>query len=462
MILFKKVYFIGIGGVSMSGLAKVMLAMDKEVAGSDLDDKKGLDELRELGVKVNIGHDAGNIDDDIDLVVMTGAIEDDNPELVEARRLNIPVWRRMQLVGFLMRDKVGVAVSGMHGKTTVTSMIAAILEKAGENPTILGGSYIKEIGSNAKYGDSDLVVAEACEYQRAFLDLEPQILVMTNIEEEHMDTYKDLRDIFETFTMFANKVPIDGMLVGCLDDKNVLKLMRGKKANLVGYGFGRKPKSFAGVYWRIKNYRSDDGLVGFEVALDDEELGTSFSLRIPGKFNVLNAVAAVIVADFLLVDVQTAAEILAEFTGASRRFEIKGEKDGVVVIDDYGHHPTEIKNTIEGIREFYPKKDLWIVFWPHQYERTMNFFDEFVNCFEGVERLIVLDIYEARKAKIDKSQVNSKKLVEAIKSKKGIHVSYVPEWKEAYELMKKEINKDMVLLTLGAAPIDVLADKFLE
>jgi len=445
----------------MSGLAKIMLAMGKRVTGSDMEENEEVIKLRELGIDVQIGHDASNLPLDVEQVIVTAALLNDNPEVLAARAKNIPIWRRSQLIGYLMRDKVGVAVAGMHGKTTVSAMISTILEENSDDPTVLVGANVKFLGTNAKLGQSDLVVAEACEYQKSFLDFEPQIAVITNIEEEHLDTYHDLRGIIEAFTMFAAKVPIDGLLVGCLDDKNVLKVLKDRRANKIGYGFAPQPKNFTGVYWQILRPKKNMGKEGYRVKIDGELMDYKLQLSLPGEVNILNAVAALIVADFLTVPLVDSLISLANFTGASRRFDIWGEKNGVVVVDDYGHHPTEIINTLNMVKQQYPKRDLWVVFWPHQYERTRDFFDQFVTCFEGVKKVVVIDIYAARATTVDKDKINSEKMVAAMK-KRNIDAMYLATWPEALSYVRDNIQAGNVLLTLGAGPIDQLARKYMQ
>lgn len=459
-MIFNNIHFVGIGGISMSGLAKVMLQMGKRVSGSDVEENDQIKSLRQMGVKITIGHDKSNLDADVEQVIVTGALAEDNPEVLEARKRNIPVWRRSQLLGAMMRDKIGIAVAGMHGKTTVSAMISTILHDNNDDPTVFVGANVKSIGTNANLGDSDLVVAEACEYQKSFLDLDPQIAVITNIEEEHLDTYKDIKGILEAFSFFATKVPTEGLLVGCLDDKNVLKVINASKANKIGYGFGKCPSKFSGVYWQIVRLRQDNQ-TGYQVKVDDELLEEVISLDIPGEFNVLNAVAALIVADFLTVPMKVAVKSLNSFQGASRRFDVLGEKDGVVVVDDYGHHPTEVTNSISVVGQSFPDRYLWVVFWPHQYERTRDFWEKWPDAFVGAKKVIVLDIYQARETKVDKEEVNSKKLVESMK-KKGIDAVYIPTWQEARQYVEEGIQNNSVLLTQGAGPVDELAREYLK
>lgn len=446
----------------MSGLAKVLKEMGKTVAGSDMSDSEDISELRKMGIDVNIGHDRDNIiGRGWEVLIVSQAVDDNNPEILAAKEIGLPIWRRSQLIGRLMEDKVGIAVSGMHGKSTVSAMLSTILEGAGEDPTILVGARVKTIDSNARYGQSDLVVAEACEYKRSFLDFEPTIIVLTNIEEEHMDVYKDLQDILDTYKMFINKLPNDGLLVACLDDKNVCDLIKKSKANIVGYGFEKCPKWFKGSYWQVVQYREKQAKNKFKIEYNGELLQDDWELIVPGKFNVLNAVASVIVADFLFVDLKKVRDILAGFNGAGRRFDILGERDGIVVIDDYGHHPTEIKNLMIGAGGFYKNKKIWVVFQSHQYSRTWQFLEDFGKCFLGADKVIVTKIYEARDSDEDKKKVNGIDLVQEMK-KNGLKAEYIDNFNDINCNLIKNIGKFDVLITVGAGDVNKVGKLFLS
>lgn len=459
---FNKIYFIGIGGVSMSGLAQVLKSMGMTVSGSDRTEGAMTRELMDKGIEVFIGHDANNLPTDCDLVVITAAITEDNVELKKAEELGLPVWRRSQLIGYLMRNRIGIAVSGTHGKSTTSAMIAEILEKAEEDPTILVGATVKGINSTSKFGQSDLLLAEACEFNRSFLDFEPTIAVITNIEEEHLDTYSDLKSIITAFSAFAGKIPKDdGLLVGNTDDVNVLKVLNDCATNKIGYGFNERPKNFTGVYWQIVEYQWKDGIAKFKLTIDDELQSEEYELNIPGQHNVYNAVAAIIVCDFLVIESEIIKQGLIDFEGAGNRFDRIGEKDGVLVISDYGHHPTEVKASIAGINQFYPDQELWVLFWPHQYNRTEQFFDDFAKSFNNVDQVVVMDIYEAREVDTDKQKVNSEALVEAIKQS-GVKAEYASDIKGAVDFVKKSIKTGAILLVQGAGPTDKFIDLYMK
>lgn len=458
---YKKVHMIGIGGISMSGIAKILIKMGVKISGSDARMSDDIDELIKLGAVIGIGHNSKNIPQDTELVVMTAAIEKDNPELLMAINKDIPVWRRSQLIGWLMREKIGVCVAGMHGKSTTSSIIAQLLYEMGEDPTILVGAKIKSLATNSRFGQGDVVVAEACEYNRSFLDFEPTIAVILNVEEEHLDSYRDLNDILDSFKLFCRKVPDNGVLIGCLDDENVKNLFAEIDKIKIGYGFKDKPDDFNGVYWQIQNFQKKEGKSCWQVSIDGEKDDIVYELSLPGEFNVLNATAALAVADFLVLDMREVANKLKNITGSVRRFDILGEKEGVIVIDDYGHHPTEIRNAIKAVKDFYPDRKLWVVFWPHQYNRTEQFFDGFIECFDQADEIVVLDVYEARVCDTDKSKYNSKIMVEEI-AKRGKKVKYIKDYQLAFKYIKENIEKGSVLLTQGAGPIDQLARLFMD
>lgn len=457
--MFKHIFLVGIGGVSMSGIARILREMGVKVSGSDIHDSVELDKLRDMGVEVFIGHDGQNLQEDVDLVVVSAAVDQKNPEIAVAVERNIPVWRRLQLVDFLAREKVMVAVTGMHGKTTVTSMIATICLEAKEDPTIMVGGVVRAIDNNAQYGQGELWILEACEYKRSFLDLKPNIAVITNIEEEHLDAYRDLDDILETFGLFVSQVDQEGLIVAGLDDENVRRVVSQTEANVAGYGFENRPKGFNGVYWQIKNYQQKGKKYYFDLYVDDEFL-VQLALSLPGKFNALNAAAAVVVADFLVIDQGMIVKSLENFLGAKRRFDVLWEKRDLVVIDDYGHHPTEISSFLQAARDKYPNRAVWVVWQPHQYSRTWQFLDDFVKSFAGVDKLLVTSIYEARDSQEIKEKIDSKKFVDFAK-KKGIEAEYLATYDEAADWLKKNYQKNSLIITLGAGPVNQVAEKFI-
>lgn len=442
----------------MSGLARVLKAMGKKVSGSDCMESTMSKKLRAEGIEVIIGHRAENLPSNTEIVVYSQAIVPDNPELAEAKKRDLIIWSRSQLIGALMENKIAIAVAGTRGKSTVAAMIATILEESGEDPTILVGATVKAIDSNAKYGYSDLMVAEACEYKKSFLDFKPTIAVITNIEEEHLDDYKNLSDIKDNFALFGAKVPAEGLIVACLDDPDVADVVQKQVANVVGYGWQQPPVWFEGVFWRLSDYKVTGNKINFRAS--SEDIVYDITLSIPGKFNALNAVAALAVADFLVMDIPEVIKILENFTGAGRRFEIMGKFRGVELIEDYGHHPTAIRNLINGVREFYPKKKLWMVFQPHQYSRTLDLLDDFAVCFAGVDQLLLADIYEARDSEEAKVKINSQKLAKIV-AKNKVKTEYLGTRSKIKDFVKKNLPKDALLLIVGAGDINLLTGELL-
>ncbi|HLC43521.1 MAG TPA: UDP-N-acetylmuramate--L-alanine ligase [Patescibacteria group bacterium] len=417
-----KYHLIGEKGVSMRGLKKYLQFLGAEVTGSDL--KTG-------------GHKAENITSDIDLVVRTSAVNPGSPGWVEveaAEKLGIKVTKRSKLIGELIRDKKLIAVSGMHGKTTTTAMTGLLLISAGLDPTVLVGEEVKDFDNDVIHiGQSDWFVLEACEYDRSFLDFYPQILILTNIEAEHLDTYPGgLPEIKEAFIKYINNVPDDGVIIACHDDINVLEILPKiqTKAKIIYYGF------------TAPTFNSLD-----------------FELAIPGQHNILNALAIVALADNLHIKYEVVRSTLVGFLGAHRRFEVKGQYNGADLVDDYGHHPTEIKTTIAALTERYPDKKKIVVFWPHQYKRIKPLLAEFGNAFREANEVIIKPIYfvPGRDEKLD---ISSEDLVTEINKKKNI-AKFIATDEEIVSYLKKELNQTMVLLTIGIPPVYKIADKLL-
>lgn len=415
-----KYHFIGDQGISMSGIKKYLLSRGHEVSGSD--------------IKTN-GHKAENITPDIDLVVRSSAINPGSAgwaEVVAAKKLGIRVMKRSELLQEIAKDKKMIAISGMHGKTTVTTMTGLFLIKAGYDPTVLVGERVRDFHDEVLYiGNSDWFVMEACEYDRSFLDFYPYILILTNIDEEHLDTYpKGLPEIKEAFTEYLGHVPDNGVIIACKDDANVVDVIEksGTKAKIIYYG-----KS-------TENYNDLD-----------------FDLNIPGEHNRLNALAVVALGDYLKIDRGVAKETLKSFQGARRRFEFKGSINGCDIIDDYGHHPTEIKATINALSEKYPSKKKVVVFWPHQYKRIKPLLQQFAGAFSGADEVILKPIFlvPGRDEKLD---VSSDDLADLI-SKDGKKVKIFEQDDEIVNFLRKELNKDSVLLTIGIPPVYRIAEE---
>lgn len=447
----KIVHFIGIGGISMSGLAEILLDYGYRVSGSDRAESNITHKLEKHGAKIFVGHNAKNVQGS-NLVVYTAAISEDNPELLEAKRLNIPLMDRAEFLGYIMKGySKGVAVSGTHGKTTTTSMLSMILLNAGLDPTIMVGGELDAIGGNVKPGSSDYFVTEACEYKGSFLKFNPYVGIILNVDADHLDYYKDINEIYDTFLKFAQIIPEDGVLIGWAEDERVNKIMNEVKCGKISYGLN------SGDY-RAKDITYDErGCASFTASYKEEDLGL-FNLSVPGEHNVLNSLASIACAHYFGVSYESMKHSLYEYTGTHRRFEKKGTKNGVTVIDDYAHHPTEIRATIKAAGN-YPHKRFYCVFQPHTYSRTITLFDEFSNAFNGVDKLILADIYAAREK--DTGIVNSSMLCDAISSK-GVDVRYMDSFDKILEALREELQEGDILITMGAGDVYKIGEDFLK
>lgn len=382
----RKIHFIGIGGIGMSGIAEVLLNLGYGVSGSDLKESEITQRLAALGGEIAYGHRAENVQE-ADVVVTSTAVRANNPEVVEAHRRLIPVIPRAEMLAELMRMKYGIAVAGTHGKTTTTSMVATILSHGGIDPTVVIGGRLDSIGSNAKLGQGKFLVAEADESDGSFLKLSPTIAVVTNVDADHLDYYRDLDQIKATFVDFINKVPFFGVAVLCLDDPNIQAFIPQVKKRFISYGLTTQADFNATDI----EYRADR--TSFEVHHRGERLGR-LSFRMPGRHNVLNALAAVAVAMELEIPFANIVEGMREFGGVQRRFQIKAEINDIMVVDDYGHHPAEVKATLAAARSGWDRR-LIVVFQPHRYSRTQALFEDFLTAFYQADQLVIMDIYAA-------------------------------------------------------------------
>ncbi|HYN85920.1 MAG TPA: UDP-N-acetylmuramate--L-alanine ligase [Pyrinomonadaceae bacterium] len=448
------VHFVGIGGIGMSGIAEVLANMGFRVSGSDLRRSHVTDRLDALGVRVFEGHGADNIRD-AHVVVRSTAVRDDNPEVEEARRRSIPVIARAEMLAELMRLKPHtVAVAGSHGKTTTTSMIASVLGTAEMDPTIVVGGIVGSFGSNARLGNSDLMVVEADESDRSFLMLTPTFAVVTNIDREHMDYYRDMSDVRKCFADFVNKVPFYGAAVLCLDDPHVQAVIPEVTRRRVTYGLSAQ----ADVSAREVRYDTEFGS-RFTVRRAGESVG-QVSMRVPGLHNVYNALAAVAVGFELDVPFETIARALAEFTGVNRRFQVKGEAAGVLVVDDYGHHPTEIQATLAAAKVGSSGRRIVVLFQPHRYTRTKDQMDEFARSFNNAEVVMVTDIYAASEDPIE--GVTAEALVEAVRRYGHKDVRHVGPLDEATAALAAEAREGDMVITLGAGSVSRVGDQLVE
>jgi UDP-N-acetylmuramate--alanine ligase len=452
----QRIHFVGIGGIGMSGIAEVLLNLGYRVSGSDLKKTTVTDRLQSLGATIFEGHVPQNIAG-ADVVVTSSAIKPSNPEVFEASRLHIPVIPRAEMLAELMRLKYGIAIAGMHGKTTTTSMVAAVLAAGGLDPTVVVGGRVDTMGSNARLGRSQYLVAEADESDRSFLKLSPILAVVTNIDREHMDCYRNMRDVQHAFLDFMDLVPFYGMVVLCNDDPIIRRLIAKIRRRMVSYGM-RRGSDFQIRSCELRKISHSPWLSSFRVTYGGNDLG-DFQLRVPGAHNVLNATAAIAVGVGLDVSVFRIREALENFLGVDRRFQLRGKAGGIAVIDDYGHHPTEIRATLAAARQCGYRK-IHVVFQPHRYTRTRDLMDEFANAFLDADTLTVLDIYPASEQSIE--GITGEALARRITEKSGRCVSYAASFEEAVNMASIDARPGDMILTLGAGSISQLGPMVLE
>jgi len=445
MYQYKKIHFIGIGGIGMSGIAEVLHNMGYTVTGSDIRESDTVKRLKSLGIKVFIGHSQENINH-TDVVVFSSAVKSDNPEIIKAKSLGIPVIPRAEMLAELCRLKYSVLVAGAHGKTTTTSLIAEVLNHAGFDPTVVVGGKLKSIGSNARLGQSEFLVAEADESDGSFLKLNPSVSVITNIDKEHLDYFKNLRRIKKAFLEFANKVPFYGVSILCKECKHIRSLIPNLNRRYILYGFNDN----ADFYSRNIEYK--DQKTYFEVFYKGKSLGI-FKLPIPGRHNVLNALATIAVSMELSVPLDKVKSAFENFTGIGRRFEFKGERRGLKFYDDYGHHPTEIKAVIKTALLLKPER-LCVIFQPHRYTRTRDLMEQFVSAFKTTLRkkdiLFLMDIYPASESPI--KGVTGEILYKKLRAS-GVNVIFNPDKEKIKEDILKEIKKGDIVFTIGAGDV---------
>jgi UDP-N-acetylmuramate--alanine ligase len=444
------VHFIGIGGIGMSSLAEVLLDMGYPVTGSDLKLSPTTERLTERGAVVYEGHAAANLAG-AKMVVYSSAVRPENPEIVEARHRKLPVIPRGELLAELMRQKFGIAIAGSHGKTTTTAMVAAILIHAQLDPTILVGGRMGINGSNARLGNSDYLVVESDESDGSFLKLAPIIAVVTNIDREHLDHYSGIEEIREAFAAFIAKVPFYGAAVLCLDDENIQEILPGVNRRVVTYG------TSAQAELRITSAAAGHLASEFHLYLGTRDLGC-FRLRIPGAHNTLNAAAAVGVALELDLEVETIREALAEFRGVDRRFQVRGSERGITVIDDYGHHPTEIRATLAAARTC-RFRSVHVLFQPHRYTRTQALMDDFARSFHQADSVLVTDIYAASEAPI--AGINSQVLVEKLQAFGHRGASYAGSVEQGIAAVMAAAGPGDAIVTLGAGSVSQAAGEIL-
>ncbi len=448
----QRIHFIGIGGIGMSGIAEILLTMGYSVSGSDLRPSPGTERLSSLGAAISVGHAAENAVGS-DVVVTSSAVARDNPEVQEARARKIPVIPRAEMLAELMRLKYGIAVAGMHGKTTTTSMIAAVLAGGGLDPTVVVGGRVDALGSNARLGKSHFLVAEADESDRSFLRLSPVLSVVTNLDREHMEAYRDMADVEDAFVQFMDEVPFYGAVTACIDNPALKALLPRVTPRVITYG------EAPDADFRLRPLPSTPGVhATFAVEARGETLGP-FHLRVPGRHNVLNATAAVAIGVQLGLAPGAIAEGLDSFRGVDRRFQTRGQVRGVTVVDDYGHHPTEIRATLQAARECGFARVL-VLFQPHRYTRTRDLMDEFATAFGDADAVQLLDIYAASEAPLE--GITGEVLAKRICRENGSEVAYAASMTDAVERLARAAREGDMILTLGAGNVSQAGPLLLE
>jgi UDP-N-acetylmuramate--alanine ligase len=441
-------HFIGIGGIGMSGIAEILLNQKMKVSGSDLRRSPVTDRLAQLGAIIYEGHEAGHVAG-ATVVVTSSAVGTTNPEVVEARARKIPVIQRAEMLAELMRLKYGIAIAGMHGKTTTTSMVASVLSAGGLDPTVVVGGRVDSMGSNARLGTTQYLVAEADESDRSFLKLSPILAVVTNLDREHMDCYSDMEDVERIFLAFMDRVPFYGAVTACLDNPQLAAIL--PRAHRRVFTYGVAPEAD----YRLSSVVSEQGgFSRFQVSTATGPLGP-FELHVPGRHNVLNATAAVAIAHQLEVDPGKIAEGICRFRGVDRRFQTRGKARGVAVVDDYGHHPTEIRATLAAARECGYER-IHVVFQPHRYSRTNDLLDQFAGAFKEADSVVVLPIYAASEAPIP--GITGELLATRIA---GPQVEFCPDFATAIASVTARAREGDLILTLGAGSVSQLAPQIL-
>ncbi|THB79643.1 MAG: UDP-N-acetylmuramate--L-alanine ligase [Desulfobulbaceae bacterium] len=440
----KHIHFVGIGGIGMSGIAELLNNLGYRVSGSDLNQSKITENLSRIGCTIYIGH-KGEWISGADVVVTSSAIDTSNPEVLAAQEMGIPVIMRAEMLAELMRlKKFGIAIAGSHGKTTTSSMVSWMMAKADLDPTIVVGGKVDSLGGNAKLGAGEFLVAEADESDGSFLKLSPVLEVVTNIDLEHLDYYHDINHIKSSFLQFIDKIPFYGAAIICLDDKHIAEILPEIKKRIITYGLTRQSDLYA------ENISYQRGRVSFTATQREQELG-EIDLSTPGEHNVYNALATICVGLELEIPFSVIADSLATFGGVQRRMEHKGEVNGITVVDDYGHHPTEIRATLAALKQAWPEKRLVVMFQPHRYSRTKGLFEEFKTCFHQADMLVMTDIYAASEKPIE--GVSSQALLEQIRQHGQRHTLFIGDVDQLATQMCDEVKSGDLVLSLGAGNI---------
>ena len=456
------VHFIGIGGSGLSAIARLLLESGYTVSGSDRALTPFAEEVRKAGAHVYIGHHPRNLAG-VDWIVRSSAVTEDNPEVRAAKRTGIPVYKRADFLGRLMEDKMGIAIAGTHGKTTTTAMTAWVLSELGRDPSFIVGGVIDNLGVNARAGNGKAFVIEADEYDNMFLGLKPHIAVVTSIEHDHPDCFPTLESIYRAFEKFVDLLPADGTLIVCAEDQGAAALIphvRKSGRNVVSYGMQGDMTINTPLWMQARNVRPNQR-GGFDFVISSNlasktSTSTKVSLQVPGEHNVRNALAVLAVISVLGLSRKKAAQALGEFTGTGRRFQLRGEVNGISIFDDYAHHPTEIKATLAGARARYPKRRIWAVWQPHTYSRTKTFFLDFARAFKDADEVIVTEVYAAREPKQD---FTSAEIVSAMPHLSARYIETLPE---VTSYLLEHLKPGDVLLVLSAGDADQISTDVLK
>lgn len=447
------VHFIGIGGISMSALAEILLSKGFNVSGSDIRQSKLTDKLCDLGIRISFGHKAENIDKTIDLVVYTAAVKEDNPEMIAAKELNIPIIPRAELLGQIMRNfKNAIGVAGTHGKTTTTSMLSQILISNNSDPTVLVGGMLKTIEGNIRMGHSENFITEACEYTNSFLSFHPTIAIILNICADHLDFFKDINEIRKSFKDYARLLPSDGTLVINSDIEDVDFITEGLEASVITVGSDPSKSNYSAANITYDNLAN----ASFDLIINGQS-SERITLKVPGLHNVYNSLAAIAAAQSLNASLSTIKDALLLYEGCDRRFQYKGTVGGVTIIDDYAHHPDEIKVTLDAAKN-YPHKNIWCVFQPHTFSRTAALLKEFASSLSKADKIVLADIYAAREK--NTLNISSKDLQNELLNL-GKEVYYFPSFDEIENFLLQNCMNGDLLITMGAGDIVLVGERLL-
>ncbi len=446
-----RVHFVGIGGIGMSGIAEVLLNLNYHVSGSDLAENEVTSRLEKLGARIARGHAEGNLKE-ADVVVVSSAIQPDNPEVVAARRRGVPVIPRAEMLAELMRLKRGIAVAGAHGKTTTTSLLGAVLARAGYDPTLVIGGRVNSLGSNARLGQGEFLVAEADESDGSFLKLRPTYAIITNIDPEHLDHFGTVERIKDAFVQFANQVPFYGLVAACLDNRNVREILPRIEKRVITYGIA------APAEYRAEQLTFGAAEVSFDLLRRGQSVGR-LRLRMIGRHNVQNALGVIAIADEIGVSFADVKSAFDDFQGVERRFTIRGEIDGITVIDDYGHHPTEIKATLEAAHQAL-KRRLVVVFQPHRFTRTRDLEKEFFTAFDYANQVVVMDIYAASEQPIP--NVSGYRLFVGIRDHGHPNATFIPDRPQVVNWLLENTRSGDLVITQGAGDVWKVGKEFLD